>query len=57
MITTQEALDKAYADGRKSRIKSRDRAKLKDNCPHGMKRANLMHHWLAGWHDKDMELG
>lgn len=45
----------AYDDGRLAR----DAGRANGACPIGDKRRKLRvlrSHWLAGWHDKDMEL-
>ena len=51
MATRQEAQD-AYLEGRLAH--SDDESK--QSCPFGEAELCLKHWWLAGWHDKDMEI-
>lgn len=44
--------EKAYADGRLQREIGLSRS----GCPIGTDDMRLRHWWLAGWHDRDMEL-
>ena len=41
----------AYAAGEKARLSG----KTTDDCPYSVRRMELRHHWLAGWHDRDMK--
>lgn len=46
-------MNKYYAEGREAR----DSDKSKSACEYGVMRMEKRHQWLAGWHDRDMELG
>lgn len=41
-----------YEDGRISR----SRGFKKNACPYGLNDLRMMHFWLAGWNDRDLEL-
>ena len=51
-MTTRQQTQDAYRDGRIARTNS----EKKSSCEFDNANMNLKHWWLAGWHDKDMEL-
>lgn len=51
-MTSRQQTQDAYRNGRLARLEGENKAL----CPFGEAELCLKHWWLAGWHDKDMEI-